>query len=158
MLLTIHLGLPQHLKKFLISKFGEEYHLSREDFLGILISSLLEKKSTGQYPYKLDKEKYSEKYLIHISLSYAQKNGIYLIQEHEALIRRSVENIFRNNLYEQALINKECYGIDYKTTFLNTLEFYGISEDNKSYFQMLMRDFNRKKEGIKSKKTEIKIS
>ena len=64
---------------------------------------------------------------------------------HENLIRKSIENIFRESLYEQAILNKECYGIDYKTTFENVLEYYGITEDDKSYYQSLMRDFNRKK-------------
>ena len=145
MYITIHLPVSKPMKKFLTSKFGEEYHPNQQDWLGILISSLLDRKSQSNWEHRISHADFPERYKIHLKLSYANKHGIIIMPIHENLIRKSIENIFRESLYEQAILNKECYGIDYKTTFENVLEYYGITEDDKSYYQSLMRDFNRKK-------------
>ena len=66
-----------------------------------------------------------------------------------------MENIFRDSIYEQAIMNKQYYGIDYKTSIENALDFYGIVEDAKSYYSTLIRDFTRKKEAIMERMDKI---
>ena len=52
-------------------------------------------------------------------------------------------------------MNKQYYGIDYKTSIENALDFYGIVEDAKSYYSTLIRDFTRKKEAIMERMDKI---
>jgi len=59
-----------------------------------------------------------------------------------------VESLFREHLYETAVLNKLYYDIEYKTSIENLLNFYGIHEEEKSYYQTIIRDFNRKKDKI----------
>ncbi|WP_372472612.1 hypothetical protein AB4865_07265 [Capnocytophaga sp. ARDL2] len=153
MIITINLPVSKHLKEFLTTKFGKEYHLGTDNWFGVLISTLLERKSCWDFKPKKE-EQNTEFYSIHIKLSYANKHGIFLTKGHEELLRKSIESLFRENIYEQALLNKECYGIDYKTTILNCLEYYGITDDNSNYLQALMRDFSRKKDRIETRRGE----
>lgn len=150
--ITLHLPVSKPIKKFLAAHFGEEYQPNQSDWLGILISSLLNRKSASNWETRVMKrEHFEETYKINIRLSYADKHGIFLMPIHENLIRKAIENVFRESLYQQAILNKECYNIDYKTTFENQLEYYGIDEEDKSYYQTIIRDFNRKKEKLTNK-------
>ena len=80
--------------------------------------------------------------------SYSDKHGICILPTHEQLLRRAVESLFREHLYETAVLNKLYYDIEYKTSIENLLNFYGIHEEEKSYYQTIIRDFNRKKDKI----------
>lgn len=155
MLLTIHLPVSKPIHKFLTSKFGDEYQPNNNEWFGILISSLLERKSTYEYvPQKRDNAA-TEKFRINIKISYSEKHGVFFTRNHENLIRKAIESLFREMLYEQAILNKRCYGIDYKTSIENALEFYGVDVSEKSYLQAITRDFNRKKEAIENRLDKI---
>lgn len=147
MKITIYLPVSFAIKKFLTQKFGEEYELNQSEWLGILVSSLLSKKNSN-WENRFQHCNVGEVYKFTMKLSYADKHGIMISPTQEYLLRKSLENIFRENLYEQAIINKSLYDIDYKTTIENLLEFYGIVEEDKCYYQSLIRDFNRKKDHI----------
>lgn len=151
MYITISLPVSLPIKKFLTTKFGKDYKPNQQEWFGILICSLLEKKTISHWENRQKQEDFPEVYDIKISLSYCDKHGIYISAAHERLLRKSLESVFRENLYEQAILNKECYGIDYKTTFKNILEFYGTDANDSSYYQTLIRDFNRKKEAIQKR-------
>lgn len=149
MFLTIHLAVSKPVKKFLTTHFGREYQANQSDWLGILISSMLNRKSSSNWEQRIVKrEPFEETYKININISYADKHGLFLMPIHENLLRKAIEGVFRQSIYQQALLNKEYYGIDYKTSFENILEHYGIDEEDKSYYQTLIRDFNRKKEDL----------
>jgi hypothetical protein len=155
MFLTIHLPVSKPIKKFLVAKFGEEYHPTQNEWFGILITSLLHKKSYGDFRQTKKTEELAETYKIGIRISFSEKHGIFLEKNHESLIQKAVENIFRDSIYEQAIMNKQYYGIDYKTSIENALDFYGIVEDAKSYYSTLIRDFTRKKEAIMERMDKI---
>ena len=137
MLVSIFLPVSKPIKQFLTQKFGAEYQPSRDNWFGILISSLLSKKNSNWEEYKMS-----------FKLSYSDKHGICILPTHEQLLRRAVESLFREHLYETAVLNKLYYDIEYKTSIENLLNFYGIHEEEKSYYQTIIRDFNRKKDKI----------
>lgn len=147
-MITIHLPVSKPMYQFLTAKFGEEYQPTKDNWFGILINSLLSKKNSNWDCRKKEAETFEYFYKINISLSYSDKHGLFFTKFHEDLIRRSVETIFREHLYEQAILNKRCYEIDYKTSIENALALYGVDEGDKSYYQTIMRDFTRKKEAI----------
>lgn len=150
-MITIHLPVSKPVLKFLTSKFGEEYIPSKDNWFGILINSLLEKKSSNWDFRKKKEDDLLYTYKISMKLSYTDKHGIHFTKYHEDLISKAVESLFREHIYEQAILNKRCYDIDYKTSIINALDFYGVDEDNKSYYQTIIRDFNRKKNKILQK-------
>ena len=151
MLITIELPVSKHIKQFLVQKFGESFTPCRDNWLGVLITSLMEKKTTSWDTRLVNKEHFEYFYKISFSISYFNKYGIHLLPVHQQLLRKAIESNFREYIYEMAILNKEYYGIDYKTTIENTLDFYGIDEQDKSYYQTIIRDFNRKKEKILQK-------
>lgn len=147
MLVSIFLPVSKPIKQFLTQKFGAEYQPSRDNWFGILISSLLSKKNSN-WDDRGKNEVFEEEYKISFKLSYSDKHGICILPTHEQLLRRAVESLFREHLYETAVLNKLYYDIEYKTSIENLLNFYGIHEEEKSYYQTIIRDFNRKKDKI----------
>lgn len=144
--IEIKLPVPEHLQLFLKAKFGEEYHTTNRDWFGIQILSLLEKKSVCRYALESCKsENYSMYYKIKIRFSHSDRFGIILPPHRENMLRKFVESLFRDACFEFALINKELYDIDYKSSIINFLNYYNIDETKGTYLETIVRDFNRKK-------------
>lgn len=144
------------LKKFLVTKFGDFYQPSQRHWLGILMFSLLVKKSNWETRGGLRGVECTEVYDIHLSLSQFQKHGGNFSEEKLHLLRKALESVFREHIYEQCILNKKYYGIDYNASMRNILSFYGVPEEDSSYYQALMRDFTRKREKILKGKNFVK--
>ncbi|AQY22664.1 hypothetical protein [Riemerella anatipestifer] len=161
MYLEIKIPVTRAIKQFLIFKYGEVFKVNKTDWLGIIITSILNKKRSYNY-YKPESSKYlvtDDYYTISLSQSAFDKEGILIEDEHLRLISRALEKLFREHLFEQAILCRKLYQLNYKDTIINILEFYGI-QDTDGYYDAIHRDFMRKKKNIieKMNKKHSKIA
>lgn len=149
--ISIDIPVSRAVRKFLIFKYGAEFILNQNEWLGILVASILNKKKTYKYylPDKSNKEAVHY-YRIYLSYSQYEKLGIMITPEKIESIAKALEKIFREYIFEKAIMDKNLYNIPYKNTIINTLEFYGV-EDSDGYYESIRRDFSRKKNKITQK-------
>lgn len=146
--ITINLPVSASIKKYLTARLGTDYHLSNNDWFGILFLNMLENKDNKYYePVNKKAINKSETFSISISMSMANKNGFNIRPKHEVQINKIVDDIFRHDMYTHALINKKEYSIEYQTTISNILDSYDITDEEMPY-ESIRRDFNRKKADI----------
>jgi len=152
MKITIHLPVTPAIKKYLDVRVGPNYKVGSEDWFGGIIISVLENKNSNKhYTLKNHREESATKeFSFLMSLSCSEKNGILILPKHEVIINNIIEDAFRRDMYVNAIINKNQYNIDYNTTFLNTLEFYDITDEEMT-LDAIKRDFSRKKESIEKR-------
>ena len=146
--ISIALPVPLYLKKILVAKYGEKYATKEDNWFGILIINVLQRKSDRRYEYKKNKE--GEVYVVTIAYEKARDKGFGINDMKAKAIIRSITRNFREELYFHAVMNNLHYGIDYKTSIQNVLDSYDILEDELSY-ETLRKDFNRKKAAILKK-------
>lgn len=149
MKMTIDLPVSEPMMLFLKHRYGEEYEVNMKDWLGVMVSSILTKKSNYQAESVgtiKDTEKYSSTYRLILSWSSCERHGIFLSQYREKLLRKCIEELFRSTLYDIMEMNKQNYDIDYKTTLNQMLEHYGICDaEHSQYVDALIRGFFRKR-------------
>lgn len=146
--ITINLNLPTYLSKYLKKQFGDSYKVSQKDWLGILLVAHLKKKNASGYHYKKEVQKETS-YPVMVSTNSAYRNGFHLLKENNQQIVNAIDGVFRTSLYHTAIINYENYSIDYKTSIMNVLEMYGITEEDLQY-DTIRKDFNRKRKDIEN--------
>ena len=155
--MDIHLkiSVPVYLKKFLQVQFGNSYTVKQTDWFGILLVGQLQKKSSAYYSYKKASNDIAvNSYDIIIPSHSAFKNWLFLIKQNENKLINAVDDIFRKQIYYQAIFNQIHYNIEYQTTIKNILESYGIEEDELQY-ETLRKDFSRNKTEIEKKINEL---
>ena len=152
--ISLLLQVPKYLKNILTVKFGESYFLKPSDLFGFAVLNALKKKSESKYEYRhkdlTDGYRFrhiTEYYCIYISVKLAQRNGFVFCQKRAFQLVRALDRQIREELYHQAVVNKNLYEIDYQTTLLNFLDHYDIEEESLSY-ESLRKDFNRFKRKI----------
>lgn len=148
MKISIHLPVTPAIKKYLTVRVGENYTVRFEDWFGGIVLSVLENTGSkhGQLVNKRENTA-TEEFTFTISLSYAEKNGFIILPKHEVLINNIIEDIFRKEMYIQALINKKCYKIEYHTTFSNIMDVYDITDDDLT-MDAVKKEFIRKRADI----------
>lgn len=151
MKLTIELAVTPVVKKYLDVKVGKNYHLGVEDWFGGMIINMLENKNTKHYTL-LNKDPHlkTESFVFTVGMSTAQKNGFVILPKHEVLINSIVDDMFRKEIYIQAITNKKNYMIEYQTTIANTLDYYDITDEEMTY-DTIKRDFSRKRAGLEER-------
>lgn len=150
-MLYIDIPVSRAVKKFLTFKYGKEFYLNRTDWLGILVTTVLSKKR-DYYNYKPVQSSYKQEYSYRVVINYAhyEKYGIIFTDAKKKQLSKVLEKTFREYLFEQAIMAKEIYGILYKDTIFNILQFYGI-DDSDGYYDAIFRDFTRKKKDLLNK-------
>lgn len=151
-MVEVQLKLPVYLKKILVARYGEVYILKDTSLLGMAISNVLHKKYYAVRRYR-DRDnppknyrfkELSATYPVKLSVNRAVRKGFEINDTKIHKIVRAIDNSIREELYRTAISNKEEYGIDYQTTFLNFLDQYGIEEEELSY-ESIRKHFNRVK-------------
>ncbi|WP_300685501.1 hypothetical protein [Chryseobacterium sp.] len=149
--ITINLPVSPAIKKYLTTRLGNNYHLTNNDWFGIIFLNMLENKNNKYYEFIGKKTTNRiETFPITISLSMADKNGFIIRAKHETQINKIIDDVFRQDMYIQALINKKEYGIEYQTSLSNILDAYDITDEELT-IDSLKRDFIRKRADIESK-------
>ena len=149
MKVIIHVPCPTYIRKYIEASFGSNYEIKQTDWLGIFIYSLLQKKSHPTYHYAGHKKTavYNDHLVFNFSIHQANKHGFFLINSDELKIVKEIDDIFRRNMYSQAIINFENFGIEYQSTIMAYLESFNITEDDLHY-ETIRKDFNRLKNNI----------
>lgn len=150
-MITLTIPVPNYLYKYLVHLYGEKYQPTMYDELGIMVLSVLERKSNAtaqRYEPKNFKGKNCDKhFVIHLSFSQFERNGFFIFNEKIHTIQAFIDNQFRLSMYRNAITNYNQMNIPYKDSILCFLASYGIEEEDFSY-ESIRRDFNRKKEKL----------
>lgn len=152
MKITIDLPVTSYLQKYLTYRFGQLYQARESDWFGLLIINILSPKNEADYELKNFKP--NSYYTITLGISKAEKRGFLVSKRKGEQLAKAVENYFRNELYLSAIMNARHFDIDYKTTIINTLESYGITEEELHY-ESIRKDFNRNKKSIEDNLDQI---
>lgn len=154
-MIQIEILIPAYLKSFLQHCYGNDYKASYNDEFGAMILSILQKKTS--YGNITPKNKKLVPYPIKMSMSFFEKQGCHIYETDRAIIAKTIDQWFRNQLFRYAVINEKFFKIPYKETITRFLKSFGISEDELNY-STIRKDFNRKKERIEmllAQKNEI---
>lgn len=154
----LQLMVPKYLKKILDAKYGENYKARENTLFGMTVINTLKRKSDHDYTYSRDKysqgdyrfKNNTEAYFINVSVDRAKRNGFAFCQRRSFQIVKAFDKSIREDLYTNAIINKEKYGIEYQTTIVDFLDLYDISDDELSY-DSLRKDFNRNRRKLAEK-------
>lgn len=158
----LQLTVPRYLKKILDVKYGDSYKAKENTLFGLTVINTLKRKSEHDYTYNRNQYKdgnyrfknSTEAYFINVSLDRVKRRGFAFDQRRTFQIVKALDKSIREELYTNAIINKEKYGIEYQTTLLDFLELYDIEEEELSY-ESLRKDFNRNRRKLAEK---LKIS
>jgi len=150
--ITIDLPVTSYLQKYLTVKFGTLYQARESDWFGLLIINILSPKNEREYEFK--KIKSDSFYTVTIGISKAEKCGFLISKSKGEQLAKAVENYFRSELFSSAILNARNFDVDYKTTIINTLESFGITEEELHY-ESIRKDFNRNKKNIEDNLDQI---
>lgn len=142
--ITLQIPTKSYLKKYLEVSFGKDIKLTERNWLGVMVLNILKRKTFKNPSYDFKKYNYTYDVEITVSLHIGQayRNGSVLLEPQKYFLNRSIDQIFKEELIKQALINQSNYNIDFKTSILNILEAYDIADDELDY-QTIRKYFNR---------------
>lgn len=142
--ITLQIPTKSYLKKYLEVSFGKDIKLTERNWLGVMVLNILKRKTFKNPSYDFKKYNYTYNAEITVSLHIGQayRNGSVLLEPQKYFLNRSIDQIFKEELIKQALINQSNYNIDFKTSILNILEAYDIADDELDY-QTIRKYFNR---------------
>nr|DAN64617.1 MAG TPA: hypothetical protein [Caudoviricetes sp.] len=149
-MINITLQLPIYLIKYMRTLYSEPYVPKSDDEMGIYILNILQRKTNvSEYQYRERKDTLHP-YQLSISMSCYEKQGCIIPTDKNALIVKFVDSHFRKELFRNAVLNNHYYCIPYRTSILNSLQAYNITESELSY-ETIRKDFNRKKNEIEKR-------
>lgn len=154
----LQLSVPIYLKKILDIKYGDSFVAKENTLFGMTVLNTLKRKSEHDYVFKRNQysdgnyrfKNSTEAYFINVSVDRVRRRGFTFDARRCFQIVKAVDKSIREDLYQNAIINKEHYGIEYQTTLLNFLDLYDITEEELSY-ESLRKDFNRNRRRITEK-------
>ena len=135
----IEFPVKNHIKKYLVFKYGQLYKYSSTSSLAILIRDTLSKESY----YNLNKFKNTESYQIELNQPYISRYGVFFDENKLYQFNREVEHLFREELYQFMNFNKNIYKLKYRTSLRDFLKTMEITEEDIK-IETLLRDFDRK--------------
>ena len=141
---TLQIPTKSYIKKYIAVMYGDNFKLSHTTAFGIIVLNILKRKTykNPNYDYKKLKQNFDASITCRAHLDKAYRYGIVLLEPQKYHLFRAVDEMMKYELVKQALINQSNYGIDFKTSILNILEAYDITEDELDY-QSIRKYFNR---------------
>jgi hypothetical protein len=141
--ITQNFPVSNHVHKYLIKMHGTDHiQVSRNHFIGMIILNLHSK--TFSRPPKR-KKSLVKIFKVDISEFYFSRNGLFLHPDHAIIFNDTIDGIFRDEVYKNALIRKAKDEHKIIQSMRDHLEIYDITEDDIK-LDSLYRDFKRKKE------------
>lgn len=141
-----YIPVSPHVKKFLTTIYGEEYQISKVDFLGLLLIPFFTKEVqlfTGRS--KITDSVKTDVFPILISFDFFQRQGYFISHDQLKLIGRTLDKYFREMMYNHVNVFSAAYGVAKKQCIVDFCELYGITEEDFSS-ESLYRDYQRKQE------------
>lgn len=143
-----YIPVSPHVKKFIQAQYGDEYRISKVDFLGLLLIPFFTKEVKGlKNNQTLTDSVKTETYPIHIGFDFFQRQGHFISHNQLRLIGRTLDKYFREMLYNHVMIYSTLYGRGQKQCIIDFCEIYGITPEDFDP-DSLYRDFSRKKERL----------
>ena len=140
-MITIQIPVSLHVKKFLLSWYGEGYILNLHDSLGKAVHGLLRKKiNTVRGTLKMQEPYYT----IHIPMSKAEKEGCVIHPNNLYLISEQFDKYFRDIAFSYVMIHSAIHNGQQKEGLREVLTAFNMTEDDIS-LDSLYRDLKRKK-------------
>lgn len=94
-MIVISIPVKSHVKKYLIKRYGESHTISKNTFIGVFVSGLLNK--------KMEKQDYEtngfEKFSFNITSDFFYKKGHTISSNHKKYIGRCFEMLFFEDFY-----------------------------------------------------------
>lgn len=154
----LQLNVPKYLKKILEVKYGDSYVAKENTLFGMTVLNTLKRKSDHDYSYTRNQytngnyrfKNSTEAYFINVSVDRVKRKGFAFDPKRTFQIVKALDKSIRDDLYQNAIINKEKYGIEYQTTLLDFLDLYDIEDEELSY-DSLRKDFNRNRRKLAEK-------
>lgn len=141
---SFQIPVAPHVKKFLVSNYGENYLVSQTDLLGLMLIPFFSKEIKVNRGRKLTDSMKSELYTISISYDYFERQGCFLSHEQIKLIGRTLDKYFRELLFSHI----EVYSVNHpkrqKQCIVDFCKVNGITIEDIDP-DTLYRDFYRKK-------------
>lgn len=143
---SITIPTKSYIKKYLEISFGSNIKLTERNWLGVIILNVLKRKTfkNPNYDFKKYNYSYDGEITFQIDIDKIYRNGAFILNAQKYYINKSIDQIFKDELVKQALINHKNFEIDFKTSILSILEAYDITEDELNY-ETLRKYFDRNK-------------
>lgn len=142
---VFHIPVAPYVYKFLMSKYGPDYHLTQNEFLGIILLPFFSKEVKIINKTDPRDSVKTELYPISVSYSFFARQGCYLSHEQLKLIGRTLDKYFREILFNHVLIYSQTNKTGFKKCILDFCEIHQISPDDLNP-ESIYRDFQRKKQ------------
>ncbi len=141
---TIEIPTKSYLRKFIAVGFGSDIKLTERNWIGVLVLNILKRKTfkNPSYDYKRYNFTYNDSLTFKVHLDKTYRYGCVLLDPQKYYINRSIDGIFKDEIIKQGLINQSAYNIDFKTSILNILEAYDITEEELNY-ETIRKHYNR---------------
>lgn len=142
--ITHQLPVSPHVYKYLTATCGSDHiKASRKSWIGNLVLDI----QTKDFKYKPLTSKMDHIFKVTITEHDFNHLGTNITPKSAKVFNKTIDMIFREKLYEHALIANRINGIPIMKYLEGSLEIYDITEDDLK-FDTLYRDFKRKKDHI----------
>lgn len=140
--ITQHIPVANHVYKFLLKRCGTDHiKATRRNFIGSLLVSLHSRTDDLR---KAPKNDFKKMFHIEVPFHIYEKNGVYIDERKAYLFNTLMDDIFREELFVHAIIQKNQEDKLFLKTLRNFLDVYDITEDDLK-LETIYRDFKRKK-------------
>lgn len=140
--ISLEIPIKSYLKKYLEVSFGKEIKLTERSWLGLLVLNLLKRQNFKNKNYEYSPKNYNDSLILTMHLDKMYRHGSVVNEVHVHYFNKAIAHIMRDELIKQALINERIYGINFKTSILNVLDAYDITEEELNY-ENIRKHFNR---------------
>ncbi|MDK7376002.1 hypothetical protein QP519_10695 [Weeksella virosa] len=150
-LFTHQILVSPHVKKYLTIMYGESYHLSQKDSIGIAILSFLQK-DFKLIDHDLTESSESKKVLYPVTFSYHvfKNQGHSISHKQNVIIGTMLDKYFREQMYTFTLLHAMTKKSQWKDCMKKFLKIFDINEDDFE-LESFYKDFRRhKNENTKS--------
>lgn len=143
--IIIELPTKSYLRKYVEKSFPGDLKLTERSWLGVLVLNVLKRKTfkDPNYIFHGTTNNFDDSLLLKVDLDKSSRYGCILMQKQIVYINRCIDQIFKAEVIKMALINQYNYEIDRKTSIINVLDAYDITEEELNY-QTIRKEFNRK--------------
>lgn len=133
-----------HIKKYLISNFGENYVVAETDFLGMLLIPYFSKEIKRNELQDLTDSVKSDFYTISVSYKFFVRQGFFLSHGQLKIIGRILDKYFREVLFNHVAVYSHNHPKKQKQCIVDFCKLNGITVEDIDP-DTLYRDYYRKK-------------
>ncbi len=144
-LFTHQIIVSPHVKKFLKVMYGESYHLSLKESIGISIINFLQK-DFKMIDYDINEADLSKKVLYPVTFSYNvfKNQGHSITHKENVIIGDLLDKYFREQMYTFTLLHAMGKKSQWKDCMKKYLKIFEINDDDFD-LESFYKDFRRKK-------------